>query len=804
MLSPKGKAPVGHLVTRCHNLQPDFTAKGVILKPAAALRPKFFAGWHPLVEVTVDNLGNSVIICRKSNSIAIVDRLSVVSQIELPDEPVCATPCHGFAWVCTKNNIYKVVVSADSLSLISPKRPKTPRLYVESYAGLQAQFGSLKFSKSYELSTQPTPADIRLISQSMRNLYNSLDSSARKAGAWWQPALMRIVLRNRDGQIVMKSPVTLISHPEGEQYKGVIELQSDDQRTTLPTTVQAPAWLVKLNIPEDAASTYSDIATLEVVASPAMHSVDILSQWNLAMRQRADTPYFCRAWASDSPTSIAPDSPASSANLIQNLITRFDSLGKVVLTINNPASLAGQSIAVPNPINANVKNDNTSLLKQLNRPGKHISPENALLGIPHTFAAQHTASAGGTTIWGDITVSRFAGFPAENFASVVTAQSWHAAAKVDFADGSSSVVVSQGSDHAPMKFNPVISYPSPDAVRITLTVSTNGETRCGVFELSPQSDGTATCISSQFSPQPLPEIIENFIIPAENPVKCRMSDCFIAAAASSPTLPVSVAQLPGASINAIVPSHNGQSAWDFGRTRFYAMTSEGIYTLGIPANRNSISFNLIDRRAVKTPYAVADAGSSVYAIADGSILELSGSKSKTFHESTATALAWNNRRGELWCIPDNGGEIEIICPDYDNCRYTISSEISPRFTTNLNSKTYIGSESTSYVLGEEGQIFISSIEWSSDTSFDKPLKQTAYICADMEGSVAELNITASRANLFRSTPSPDASQTVKGEIRSPLRRKVFTLNRPCWRFTITGNVEQSFAFHSITLSDQWK
>ena len=793
LLPPEGKISDGKRVVSCHNLRPTQSVKGLCLEPAPLPAEAYSGGWLPFAEVLLEDK-TSVTVCRLDNRLAIISKGIVISEFTLDGEPQCCLPTLGSLTVMTTAACYSLKVTAATISGSKNTPLPSPRLYTTEFSGLSADLGAITLSRQYELRSEPALDDLGIITRTMNNLYKTLDARARAAGIWWQPVLAYTVLRDSFGNVLSVSPPTVLTHPSGEYFNGTIELQSDDRKTTLARTVDVPAWQIRLDLPENAAEAYADVASIEVMASPTMHIVDVDCLWNLVIRRRATDPYFCLA-------KCMLASTGCTHYTIHNVMAQVETDCRNIKTISK-TSLDTQSFIVDNPVSGDAVADIKLLEATAKKPVVARDYYRNLMRAPHTFTARHVANSGTSTLWADIAAAPFKGYGADTYSTVKGYGSWQATTKIEFADGHSVVSTSRGTDGTPLKFGPVLSYPSPDAVSITLTVNSGGTTFSDTFPLEPNYSGTHSLyISPDLKPFALTTQLDTFTTPEENPPVRQLPDYVAAAPTTAPLQTSAAICLPGHDINALAPAFSAQSSWDFGRSRFYAMTSAGIYTLALSSSRNDISSNLIDSRKVAASYALARAGTDLFALSDGEILRLKGSRAETFAQvPNASALAWDARRRELWCIPSDSGRIEVICTDFNSGRYTLALPAIADRTVSLNSATFVASPTRTFRLGRDAPFNTRPVEWAAESDLNKPVSGRIKLHTDLAGEVEKIDISLCRMYHNRLPPTADKKVTIRGKLGAPFR--ISTFLPPCFqlRTSFAGDVKSSFIFNSLS----WK
>ena len=392
------------------------------------------------------------------------------------------------------------------------------------------------------------------------------ESAVSAEGLQWQPVIAYITATTPTGNPIITTEPKLITAPDGIEFSGNIPLHSNDGDTTLATTLETPAWQLIVIGDNDLRAACPDAAITLNVAT-ILPRFDLSRTPAVIPRRRADDSAFCTVTLAPSRFSAAARPGPGRQAAIASAIATFDSSG------------------VPK-----------------STPRSYTS---VMLSPPHSFIARHAAVAPGIVLWSDPTVSRALPPCASTFAAATGSVAWHAAVKVTFADGSSLVTATEGLDNAPLSFGPILSYPAPDAVSIHIIVKATGHpVRSGTFPLSPDpSRRRAIYIHSTLTPFTLPDTPAAYTIPAQQPAAVHFPGTIAAAPASAPLAPASLATLPA--INALAAPTASQTAWDYGRSRFYAFTASGIHLLNVDLTKPRISTSAIDRRVVAAPCAVA-------------------------------------------------------------------------------------------------------------------------------------------------------------------------------------------------------
>ncbi len=295
-----------------------------------------------------------------------------------------------------------------------------------------------------------------------------LDDAVSAEGLQWQPVIAYITATTPTGNPIITTEPKLITAPDGIEFSGNIPLHSNDGDTTLATTLETPAWQLTVIGDNDLRAAYPD-AVITLNVATILPRFDLSRTPAVIPRRRADDSAFCTVTLAPSRFSAAARPGPGRQAAIASAIATFDSTGAPKSTPRSYTSV--------------------------------------MLSPPHSFTARHAAVAPGIVLWSDPTVSRALPPCASTFAAATGSVAWHAAVKVTFADGSSLVTATEGLDHAPLSFGPILSYPAPDAVSIHIIVKAAGHpVRSGTFPLSPDpSRRRAIYIHSTLTPFTLPD-----------------------------------------------------------------------------------------------------------------------------------------------------------------------------------------------------------------------------------------------------------------------------------------------------------
>lgn len=204
----------------------------------------------------------------------------------------------------------------------------------------------------------------------------------------------------------------------------------------------------------------------------------------------------------------------------------------------------------------------------------------------------------------------------------------------------------------PVTLSPLVVIPDSDAESHTIAVNGYG----GVTLPMTPADG----YSYHLAPDLLPIALKGDVpaVGAANPAAATDTEAGVAVSeATAPAAPLSGIRMEaGTRVLAVTPAARSRSTWDFGRAHFYLFTSAGIYAMAVNAARTRVDTSLVDPRVVNGPDAVAVTPRGVMAASGNTLLLITGTSATDAAtlDGEATALGWDNSRGELRMVMADG------------------------------------------------------------------------------------------------------------------------------------------------------
>ncbi len=708
------------------------------------------SGWEPFAML------GGCLLAVNGLSVAFVPDGKPAPAATLPAVPLCAALACGTLVVMTAARACTFAVDPESHALTPIERWETSPAKLRTVAA-----SPIKAEIPAPTITTPAAAAAGAV--------RDIDAAARAEGLLWQPVLAWVSAATSDGQPIRASEPRLITAPDGRQFDGFISLQSDDGSATLPCELEIPAWRLVVDVDPKFLESHPG-ADFRLMISPMLYRFDPSRKASVKTARRADSRSVCTVALAPTALATGPRPGSGDISHIAALIAGYDSLCL-------PATAS------------TIDNDIAAVRAALRRKASPATYAGAMLAAPHSFTAAHAASSARAILWAGLTVTRAMPDGAEHFAATTVQAAWHAAVKVEFADGSSLVTVSEGTSDAPALFGPVMSYPAPDAVRIYITVKTAGQTtRSGSFALAPDpSRRRAVYIHQTLAPFALPDEEPSFTVPAQAPASVEMPGMLAAAPTSAPLSLPAHTPLASGKINAVAEAAFGQSAWDFGRSRFYAFTSSGIHLINIDLTRRAISSSLLDHRIVESVHALAAAEDGLAAIASGDVILISGTKIRPIAEiADAAALAWNNDDHELWVLTP--ACTEVLCFSGDTPRYSMSPTFAPQKTV---SPCLVDRDGLCRKAAHADSPQTIDVTWTVENRFANTVCGPCSLFADIAGRFSRLSISVTRSRLNTSAPALDFTLNIKGPVKSPIKRNFIIA--PCRSAIITVSASTNSA-----------
>lgn len=451
-------------------------------------------------------------------------------------------------------------------------------------------------------ATALVAADARAVEADYRAAVATLAAEARAQGVLTQPVLARYVLEDAAGNDVFTSPAVLLGTA---QLGGTRTAAVDSGGLMAGYTVEADTWRLHLEVP--AGLENAGVRRIRVMVSPQFQTVlPEQSAVDLRLAHPSTGQYVAQVAVGLRPVAEAllPSNADAAARVVADAVARMAALERCVA--QTPAGEAAHTLvcgAAGEPAE-----EYADVAAALRRAVAGTAPADVLTAPPHSFSARCAAVAGRTVMWGNISPRRFRGYPVQLFAATTRDKSWRGYIAVDFADGGRVVWSAAESSGAPDAIGPLLSYPAPDAVAMTVVLAVAGEGVVrGRFDLAPLADGRSSAwLAPGLAPFRLTEeAAEGEDTPPEAvDTGSALPDCVVAADAAAPAWALASARGFGGEIRCMLPAAGGTAAWDFGRERVAVFSSGGLFTAALGSRRDIVAAGRIDGRRVEDASAV--------------------------------------------------------------------------------------------------------------------------------------------------------------------------------------------------------
>lgn len=494
----------------------------------------------------------------------------------------------------------------------------------------------------------------KAVTADLAQAYEALSAEIAADGLHCAPVVARCRYFDARGRLLFTSPPVLVCPPM--PFEPAIETAfAADGASVGAYTLELPLFRIEAAFE---AADCPEVRRVEVALSPALHpfradgAARVVMLRNPAGTLRVSLPgYGCAVGAEGGP------------RLVERVIERLDSLETTAACVAAPFTAAGTVATVPAP-NRAASAAGAAVDAALRRRVVPAAYHSVMLAAPHSFGAA-VACAGGAPLmaWGRLTAVRFEGFSPEFFVQAPQSgepaggvdAGWSAEATVRMADGSAVQFSGQLPGPVPASFGPVLCYPAPDAVELTLVVRAGGIVRRGVFALHPDASGCrALYVAPGATPVGLP-VVQQAVAAVPAPSVVPFPDAVAFCDAAAPLAVVATARLGGAPVAALAPLRSADGAWEYGRHRFVAASADGIFSLALDGGSRAPSVKQLGTAPVASAAALAAVGDAVYAATPSGLLRIAAGRRRLARllPGSFASLAFDPARRELLAIgPD--------------------------------------------------------------------------------------------------------------------------------------------------------
>lgn len=500
-------------------------------------------------------------------------------------------------------------------------------------------------------------SDRESVDKAMREAYIRLSDSALLRGHYIQPVVARYRLIGEEGRVLYTSAPVIVAPANGMQgVTATLRLTGQGFMTCGATQLSAIEFVPAIeHVSAPDATWRALVRSVELQVSPQLH------------------PYSATL-PGDSSKSGASATELTMTVSLPGVDPHRDTAAQGTRVAACVAAIIDNADSVLQPMSP--ASDTQSELRRLREiasmRGGGVTADTSLavsLAAPHTFTASAVARSGDLVAWGNLTVKPFEGYslPEMSIAAAASQGSVPTAVKVTMHDGSTVVRMAMLAGHASPQLSPLLTYPSADAVEMTLLAGDKALT----VPLTPTPCGRAAYyLNPALKPLTLDEERGGFVVPSASPRIRHYPSAVAVCPVDNPLAAIAVSHGDGTDISAVLAAPRHSNSFTVPSARFYLFGSGGISSMTLADNRRRVNLNLLDSRGVEGPHAVTPTDSGVAAIAGGALVSVTGTRPRTLlAHCRAKALGWSGRYGELWCTgapaADTGDEALITSADGD-------------------------------------------------------------------------------------------------------------------------------------------
>lgn len=726
-------------------------------------------GWRPLVRL--DDEGSEVWLFAKGTSLA--GGADSEATTPLPFE--VSTPGAVTGAVATSGSTALVVCRRGCVEVEVAEGVWTAReVTYDGYpavsfrattaAAKSVTVGDRALSVEFQGLTTLGATARRAVCGDLADAYAGACASAAAEGLFAAPVLLWCrYLDSRNRTLLTTPPVALRASADFNPW---VETTVQDLKTVKGYTLSVPCFGVEAEF-EAAASPA--VAAVEIYGTPCLHPYREGRTGSVAVTRDTGLRISLPGFGHD----VTSSGSASAANM-RRITGNALSMGRLLARVERPFTGTTHAAAVCNVSTATPATDGVAVDGALARGVSTPDLGRVLTSAPHTFGAEVMCADAGAVVFGGLRSVRSRGWQPLYFASATAAAAGagaRALVTVTFAGAGRPGVTCRHdfADKVPTALGPVLSYPSPDAATMRVTVYDGSKTRSKVFALTPDASGARSVyIEPGLKSIVLPEVAAALVTDVSEP-----TDAFertVAVSSTGHPLDIKLTSTLQAPLRQIAALRGADTAWEFGRSRFVGAGAAGLTTLAVGSGLGSLSAKRIDGRE---PAALCEGAGCVYAALDGEVVSVGATSRKAVRvlEGGYTSLSWDGAHRELLAFSpftcravnvDSG--IEYQRPEYAGGEGVCASGV--HFTVkNGLSYSHIEDASTTSAVGVDAVL--------SSGSRDMAVRR---LCVHLSGSLTDGSISLSSGG------APMATLSLSGEVRRPVVMPV--LYRKVWQLRL--------------------
>lgn len=263
------------------------------------------------------------------------------------------------------------------------------------------------------------------------------------------------------------------------------------------------------------------------------------------------------------------------------------------------------------------------------------------------------------------------------YAAALADKAWSGRVRVSFADGHRDVVWrGSGTTDAPTQLSPLLVYPHPSATLIQIDLDIDGtHYRHTATTEAAGVGGYAFAVDSTMQPVTPPKAPD----PGDDSTAAGDAVGMVVrglmAATRPGTLTPCCAMALPADIRTMTAAPCSGGAWDYGRSRFYCGSGDGIRMVTVGVEAKSMSAALINNSVPVGLRSMCAGDDAVYVLCHGHIDILRGTRAETVTTDVPIGdamLLWLSRRRELAVFADSR-DINVYSSRHGWARYSMDN-----------------------------------------------------------------------------------------------------------------------------------
>lgn len=662
----QSKAPAMQVV-RCHNLRPA-DASGAVLCPAEIPRTLLSGGYRPLACVDTAS-GKRLALYRDTEiAVAVITSDTDTAAVTAIGNTGGAVKCAVFddggdrLTVMSAAGAYVAQYADGRWTMARADSSVWPAISIvaESAGDIAVSLPSRVLTQEYTSGMPLAAADRKTLAGDIGRAYGEALDSATAAGTSIAPCLARCRLLDGEGNTLYTTPPVLLAADVADPFAAAIAYDCADSKTLAAKTLTIRSFRPRVTVSAGADALWARrTARLVLEMTPPMPPIDTSEVDVRASFGRTPGTGYVRVSICGT-AGVAATRPAASRRHVAEALARFDECARAIAAVSRPLSQGRWSRTFD-------MGDGTACA-----PSQ--VPAAALSG---GFVAEMCAKAAGATLWGGIHAVRPGAYSPVTYAAALADKSWSGRVRVSFADGHRDVVWrGSGTTDAPVRLSPLLVYPHPSAVKIRIDLDIDGTHYSHTATAEASGDGAyAFAVDSSMQPvNPTAAADPGDDATAAGDAVGAPVRGLLAATRPGTLTPCSVLTLP-ADVRAMAAAPSSGGAWDYGRSRFYCGSGDGIRMITVASEAKSMSAALINYSVAVGPRSMCAGDGVVYALCHGHIDALRGTRAETLTTDVPVGseeLLWLPRRREL-AVFASGQDIRIYSSLHGLASYSVDN-----------------------------------------------------------------------------------------------------------------------------------